>query len=253
MEPARDPAISIREVSKVFRVGHRAAGTFLAKFADFFSGRGRTRPLSAVREVSLDVAAGEVVGVIGRNGSGKSTLLRLVAGIHHPDAGEISARGQVLYVSGFANGAKPRLTARENIFLAGALFGLTRAEVTGRLDEIVDFSGLGDFLDAKVCQFSSGMVARLNFATFIHCATARPIDVLLVDEVFGAGGDAEFKAKAEGKMAELVRSGAAVLFVSHSLADVEKHCDRAVLLEQGRLVFDGDPREAARRYRERLR
>jgi ABC-type polysaccharide/polyol phosphate transport system ATPase subunit len=245
--------VSLRAVSKRFEVGKRGADSLLARAADLFSGRGSTRTLLAVDGVSLEVAPGEVVGIVGRNGSGKSTLLRLAAGIYEPDAGEVSVRGEILYVNGFNHGAKPRLSMRENIYLGGAVLGLSRSEVAARFEQIVDFSDLRDFVDAKVYQFSSGMVTRLNFSIFIHCAAREQIDVLLVDEVFGAGGDEAFRAKADAKMRDLLRSGATSVFVSHGLGDVERYCDRAVLLDRGQIVAQGVPAEVVKIYRERSR
>jgi ABC-type polysaccharide/polyol phosphate transport system ATPase subunit len=245
--------VSLRGVSKRFAVGVKGGDSLLARAADFLSGRERTRPLAAVDGVTLEIAPGEVVGVVGKNGSGKSTLLRLAAGIYAPDAGDVAVGGHLLYINGFSHGAKPRLTMRENIFLGGSVLGLSRGEVEARLDGIVDFSGLRDFLDAKVYQFSSGMVTRLNFATFIHCAASRRADVLLIDEAIGAGGDEEFRGRAEAKMREFVSGGATVLLVSHGLGDVERQCSRAVLLDAGKVVEDGAPADVVRLYRERSR
>lgn len=244
--------LSVRGVTKRFAVG-KGNDSLLARAASLVSGRNATRPLLAVDGVSLEVSPGEVVGIVGRNGSGKSTLLRVAAGIYSADAGEVSHGGELLYINGFSHGARGKLTMRENIHLCGSVLGLTRKETEGLFGDIVEFSGLGDFLDAKVHQFSSGMVTRLNFSTFIHCAGSRRADILLIDEAIGAGGDEEFRGRAEAKMREFVSGGATVLLVSHGLGDVERQCTRAVLLDSGRLVEDGAPAEVVRSYRERCR
>ncbi len=243
MESLNKKRIIVKSVSKKFYVGHKGSENILARIVDFFSGREQKKELQAVKDVSFDASEGEIVGIIGKNGSGKSTLLRLIAEIYKADVGTITTHGKLMYINGYNHGTRPRLTMRENIFLVGSIMGLSRNEVKAKFDEIVEFSGLQDFVDTKIYQFSSGMTTRLNFSIFINCATKRSPDILLLDEVLGAGGDIDFKNKAESKMQELIKSGATVLFVSHSLKDVEKYCHKVVLLNKGVVEKIGLPDE----------
>lgn len=212
--------------------------------------RGRRRARSAtidriwaLSEVSFDVRRGEVLGLIGRNGAGKSTLLKVLARITDPTTGQVTLSGRVGSLLEVGTGFHPELTGRENIFLNGTILGMRRAEITRRFDEIVDFSGVERFLDTPVKRYSSGMQVRLAFAVAAHLEP----EILLVDEVL-AVGDAEFQEKCLGKMRDVTQAGRTVVFVSHNLAAVRTLCSRALLLDQGRLVFDGRADEAVDRY-----
>ncbi|MBV8478952.1 MAG: ATP-binding cassette domain-containing protein, partial [Actinobacteria bacterium] len=200
----------------------------------------------ALSEVSFDVRQGEVLGLVGRNGAGKSTLLKVLSRITEPTEGQVTLRGRVGSLLEVGTGFHPELTGRENIFLNGTILGMRRAEISRRFDEIVEFSGVERFLDTPVKRYSSGMQVRLAFAVAAHLEP----EILLVDEVL-AVGDAEFQEKCLGKMRDVTQEGRTVVFVSHNLAAVRSLCSRALVLEQGKLIFDGGTDEAVDRYLQR--
>ena len=199
--------------------------------------------LWALREVSFEVNEGDVVGIIGRNGSGKSTLLKILSRITAPTEGRVFLKGRVACLLEVGTGFHPELTGRDNIYLNGSILGMTRAEITRKFDEIVDFSGVEKFIDTPVKRYSSGMTVRLAFAV---AANLEP-EILVIDEVL-AVGDAAFQKKCLGKMSAVAREGRTILFVSHQSAAVEHLCSRGVMLEGGRLRFDGTQTEAIARY-----
>src|ERR1700731_3983383 len=188
----------------------------------------------ALKDVSLEVKRGEVVGIIGRNGAGKSTLLKILSRITDPTKGRIEIEGRVASLLEVGTGFHQELTGRENIFLNGAILGMTRAEIARKFDEIVAFAGVDRFLDTPVKRYSSGMHVRLAFAVAAHLEP----EILVVDEVL-AVGDAEFQKKCLGKMDEVARGGRTVLFVSHNMQAVRSLCPRALLLDGGQVVVDG--------------
>lgn len=202
-----------------------------------------TEEFWALRGVSFAINAGERIGIIGRNGAGKSTLLKILSRITEPTEGSIRIRGRVASLLEVGTGFHPELSGRENIFLNGAILGMSRREITAKFDEIVDFAEVGKFLDTPVKRYSSGMYVRLAFAVAAHLEP----EILLVDEVL-AVGDADFQKKCLGKMAEVGKDGRTVVFVSHQMAAVEKLCDRVLVLEAGRIVCDADPVTAIARY-----
>ncbi len=199
--------------------------------------------LWALREVSFDVNEGDVVGIIGRNGSGKSTLLKILSRITAPTEGRVFLKGRVACLLEVGTGFHPELTGRDNIYLNGSILGMTRAEITRKFDEIVDFSGVEKFIDTPVKRYSSGMTVRLAFAV---AANLEP-EILVIDEVL-AVGDAAFQKKCLGKMSAVAREGRTILFVSHQSAAVENLCSRGIMLEGGGLRFDGTQTEALRFY-----
>ena len=199
----------------------------------------------ALSDVSFEVAKGEAFGLIGSNGSGKSTLLKLVAGMLRPDAGTVNVDGRVAALIELGAGFHPEISGRENVYINGAVLGLSRREVDQRLDSIVEFSGLEDFIDEPVKTYSSGMYVRLGFAVAIHTAP----DVLLVDEVLAVGDEA-FAHRCLRKIEELLASGRTLLLVSHSLSLMEGICDRVLWLDQGKAQMVGEPRRVADAYRE---
>ncbi|HWQ23139.1 MAG TPA: ABC transporter ATP-binding protein [Gaiellaceae bacterium] len=237
--------VSVEGVSRRFRVHAREARTL----KDLFVLRGRTEATDvwALRDVSVSIAAGEAVGLIGRNGSGKTTLLRLVAGIIKPTAGRVRAEGRIGSLLELGAGFHPDFSGRENVFLNGALQGLRRAEIRRRFDEIVAFAELEHAIDRPVRTYSSGMAMRLGFAI----AAFLDADILLLDEVF-AVGDESFQRKCFGRIFRFKQEGGTIVFVSHDAAAVERLCERSVLLEGGRVGFDGPTREAVARYRRQL-
>jgi lipopolysaccharide transport system ATP-binding protein len=198
----------------------------------------------AIRDLSLEIRPGEVVGIIGRNGAGKSTLLKMLSRITEPTTGRITLRGRVASLLEVGTGFHPDLSGRENIFLNGAILGMTRPEIHRRLDEIVAFAEVEKFLDTPVKRYSSGMYVRLAFAVAAHLDP----EILVIDEVL-AVGDAAFQRKCLGKLQSATRDeGRTILFVSHNLASVRQLCSRAVVLQAGRLVADAAPTEAIGHY-----
>jgi lipopolysaccharide transport system ATP-binding protein len=197
----------------------------------------------ALEGVGLEVARGEALGVIGANGAGKSTLLKIISRITSPSQGRVRLRGRVASLLEVGTGFHPELSGRENIFLNGAIMGMTKAEIRRKFDEIVDFSGVEKFIDTPVKRYSSGMHVRLGFAVAAHLEP----EILLVDEVL-AVGDAAFQRKCLGKMGEVAHSGRTILFVSHNMSAVRNLCQRAVLLSEGRLVKDGPAAEVVQGY-----
>ena len=238
-------AISVEGVSRRFRIHARDARTL----KDLFVQRGRAEATDvwALRDVSLDVAQGEAVGLIGRNGSGKTTLLRIVAGIIKPTTGRVRAEGRIGSLLELGAGFHPDFTGRENVFLNGAIYGLRRADIRQRFDEIVAFAELEHAIDRPVRTYSSGMTVRLGFAI----AAFLDADVLLLDEVF-AVGDESFQRKCFGRIARFKQEGGTIVFVSHDASAVERLCERAVLLDSGSVAFDGPTREAIACYRRSL-
>jgi lipopolysaccharide transport system ATP-binding protein len=199
--------------------------------------------LWALRDVSLEVKHGEVLGVIGRNGAGKSTLLKILSRITSPSAGFAEVRGRVGSLLEVGTGFHPELTGRDNVYLNGAILGMDRGQIDRKFEEIVEFSGVERFIDTPVKRYSSGMYLRLAFAVAAHLEP----DVLIVDEVL-AVGDAEFQKKCLGRMDQVARDGRTVLFVSHNVGAMQRLCSRAVFLDRGRLVTDGTPTDVLRPY-----
>lgn len=198
----------------------------------------------ALQDINFEVAQGEVLGIIGKNGAGKSTLLKILSRVTAPTTGEIKTRGRIASLLEVGTGFHPELTGRENIYLNGAILGMTKAEIRHKEDEIIAFSGCERYVDTPVKRYSSGMRVRLAFAV---AAFLEP-DILVIDEVL-AVGDAEFQKKAIGKMQDISKGeGRTVLFVSHSMAAVKSLCSRAIVLERGKVVFDGITDEAVSFY-----
>ncbi len=250
------PAIRIDRLGKQYRLGVRAAAyltlrdTIMAALTApwrrwaYLSGKtNEAETIWALKEVSLEIPPGEVVGIIGRNGAGKSTLLKILARITDPTEGTAEIRGRVGSLLEVGTGFHPELTGRENIFLSGAILGMTAAETRRKFDEIVAFAEMEPFLDTPVKYYSSGMYTRLAFAVAAH----REPEILLVDEVL-AVGDAAFQKKCLGKMGEVVHSGRTILFVSHNMGAVRRLCARTIWLHAGRLRAYGDTEEVVTDY-----
>ncbi|HET7682546.1 MAG TPA: ABC transporter ATP-binding protein [Marmoricola sp.] len=189
----------------------------------------------AVEDVSFTVEQGESIGLMGLNGSGKSTLLKLINGVMRPDEGRIRTRGRVAGLIATGAGFHPQLSGRENLYLNGAILGMGEKEITRKFDDIVEFAGLGKFLDTPVSHYSSGMNARLGFSIAVHVDA----DIFLADEVL-AVGDRPFKKKCLEKLQEIRAEGTTIFYVSHATGSVRQMCDRVLVLESGRLNFDGD-------------
>src|SRR5262245_11457127 len=245
------PAVEFTNVWKKFRRGerHDSLRDLLPSTVARWMRRGARIPLEdsefwALRDVSFAVSSGEALGVIGPNGAGKSTVLKLLTRILRPNQGTCQVRGRVGALIEVAAGFHPDLTGRENVYLQGAIMGMRRAEIAGKFDEIVAFSGIVDFIDTPVKRYSSGMNARLGFAIAAHLDP----DVLLIDEVLSVG-DVAFQERCVTRMRTLLRRGLPLVFVSHNLTAVTGLCTRAIVLDRGRVVFDGAPAEAVREYR----
>ena len=199
----------------------------------------------AVKDVSFDVARGETLGIVGHNGAGKSTILKLLSRITAPTRGTIVLDGRVAALIEVGSGFHPELTGRENVFLSGSVLGMRRKEIAAKLDRIIEFAGVGPFIDMPVKWYSSGMFVRLGFAVAAHLEA----DILLVDEVL-AVGDAAFQVRCYERIAELRRNGATLIFISHDLSSIERLCDRVVLMNRGRLVGAGTPSEVISQYQQ---
>lgn len=208
------------------------------------SHKGQSEYVWALKDINFSVEQGDVVGIIGKNGAGKSTLLKLLSRVTTPTTGEIRARGRIASLLEVGTGFHPEMTGRENIYMNGAIMGMTKAEITRKLDEIVDFSGCERYIDTPVKRYSSGMTVRLGFAIAAHLEP----EILVVDEVL-AVGDAEFQKKAIGKMQDVSKGeGRTVLFVSHNMAAVKRLCRSGILLENGQVAYIGDINNTIEKY-----
>lgn len=241
-------AITVEDVGKSYRLGAQSPGLFSDVVGSFGRKRGDEEPdpdveFWAVRNISLEVQPGEVVGLIGRNGAGKSTLLKLLSNITYPTEGRIRLRGKVGTLLEVGTGFHPALNGRENIYLAGTILGMKRREIHARYDEIVEFSGIERFIETPVRRYSSGMYVRLGFAVAAHLSP----EILLVDEVL-AVGDAEFQQKCLAKMRDVVGEGRTVVFVSHNLASVQRLCDRSYWIEHGGVAAAGPTDDVVASY-----
>jgi ABC-type polysaccharide/polyol phosphate transport system ATPase subunit len=242
MQPGR---LELEHVSRTFLVYPKPTRTL--KELVLARGRSEAREVQALTDVSFTVERGEAVGLVGRNGSGKSTLLRIISGILRPTTGSLDVGGRVASLLELGAGFQPEFTGRENVFLNGSILGLKQATIREHLDEIVAFAELEKFIDLPVRTYSSGMQMRLGFAVAAHLES----DVLLLDEVFAVGDEA-FQRKCFGKIFEFKQRGGTILFVSHDAQSVERLCERAILLRQGEVAFDGPTREAITQYHAQL-
>ena len=238
------PAVSVTHVSKAFKLPHRRYHTLKERVLHPFS-TSTYDLLEAVNDVSLQIAAGEFFGIVGRNGSGKSTLLKCLAGIYDLDTGELSVRGRLSPFIELGVGFNPDLTARDNVTINAIMLGLTRKQARAKFDDIIAFAELEDFLDMRLKNYSSGMHVRLAFSVAIQVDA----EILLIDEVL-AVGDANFQQKCFDEFQRLKKEGRTILFVTHDMGAVERFCDRAMLLDKGKMIAIGDPASIARRYNE---
>ena len=244
--PQNGLAISTRDVGKCYHIYERPQDRL--KQALWRGRKQFYRDFWALRGISLDVRRGETIGIIGRNGSGKSTLLQIVAGTLVPSEGEARVNGRVAALLELGSGFNPDFTGRENVYMNGAILGLSRAEIEARLDDIVGFADIGDFVDQPVKTYSSGMVVRLAFAVSVHVDA----QVLIVDEAL-AVGDAPFQAKCFRHIDRLRQQGVTILLATHDTVTVSSMCDRALLLERGEAVAWGPGKEVAEEYYRRVR
>ncbi|MCP4177776.1 MAG: ATP-binding cassette domain-containing protein [bacterium] len=260
---SKDTVIKIENLSKQYRLGLVSTGTLshdinrlwakvrgkddpYLKIGDTNdrSTKGQSDYVWALKDISLEIKCGERIGIIGQNGAGKSTLLKILSEVTGPTTGRIKIQGRTASLLEVGTGFHQELTGRENIYMNGTILGMSRFEITKKLDEIVDFSGVEKYLDTPVKRYSSGMMVRLGFAVAAHLEP----DILIVDEVL-AVGDVEFQKKAIGKMQEVSDSqGRTILFVSHNMTAIKKLCKKCILLKNGNINFIGDPKSTIKKY-----
>ena len=258
-----DLAIKIENISKLYRLGQVGTGSLqqdikkwwwktMGKGDPFFkvgevndrTSKGKSDYVWALKDINFDVKQGEVLGIIGRNGAGKSTLLKILSKTTSPTSGIIKVNGRIASLLEVGTGFHPELTGKENIFLNGAILGMTKKEIRSKFDEIVNFSGVERYIDTPVKRYSSGMYVRLAFAVAAHLEP----DILIVDEVL-AVGDAEFQKKCLGKMKDVsVNDGRTVLFVSHNIAAIKTLCTQGVVLQNGTVSYSGNTLDAVEYY-----
>lgn len=254
------PIIQVKNVGKKYDIKHyqgkyvalrdvimtilKSPFRFMYKKARTIAGKETQEEFWALKDISFDVIAGEVIGIIGRNGAGKSTLLKILTGITPPSSGEIRMRGHIASLLEVGTGFHPELTGRENVFLNGAILGMKKKDISEKFDQIVEFAGIEKFIDTPVKYYSSGMYVRLAFSVAAHMEP----DILLVDEVL-AVGDAEFQKKCLGKMEEVTRKqGRTILFVSHNMAAIQSLCKKCILLEKGKIKLIGNTETVVNQY-----
>lgn len=239
----RPVAVRVEHVTQRFRVIHERPDSMREIFANFFRSEIRYHDFNAINDLSLEVPQGQMLGIIGKNGSGKSTLLKIIASVFRPTAGTVYVEGKLAPLIELGAGFHHELTGRENILLNGLLMGYSRSDMKKNEQRIIDFAEVGEFIDAPIKQYSSGMLTRLAFAV----ATEVDPNVLILDEVL-AVGDIAFQKRCFERMSGFRRAGKTILFVSHTMSDVVAHCDRAVLLDKGSVIADGDPRDVTEFY-----
>jgi lipopolysaccharide transport system ATP-binding protein len=257
--------IRAEHISKLYRLGSIGSGSITGDFSRWIARiRGKEDPSAkiyrlsqpqgvqnsdsknefwALRDVNFEIKAGEAIGIIGNNGAGKSTMLKILSRVTMPTTGAVKIKGRIASLLEVGTGFHPDLTGRENVFLNGAIMGMSKTEIRQKFDEIVEFSGVKQFIDTPVKRYSSGMYVRLAFAVAAHLEP----EILIIDEVL-AVGDAEFQKKCLGKMGEVAGQGRTVLFVSHHMAAVKAFCSRGILMEKGTVKFAGDVSEAIDQY-----
>lgn len=256
--------IKVEELSKAYQIGQFGTGTISRDLERFWitkvmgkedpflkigeandrSKKGNSNIVWSLRDINFEIGQGEAVGIIGKNGAGKSTLLKLLSRVTAPTTGQIKVKGRIASLLEVGTGFHPELTGRENIFLNGAILGMRKREITRKLDEIIDFSGVERYIDTPVKRYSSGMYVRLAFAVAAHLES----EILIVDEVL-AVGDAEFRNRCLGKMQDISgNQGRTVLFVSHDMSSISSLCSRGIVLEHGRIIADADVSGAISQY-----
>jgi len=245
-------ALSVRNVSKVFTLEENRSHSLKEEFTNFlhsFKSNGQVnrkkQSIKALNNVSFDIYKGDVVGIIGRNGAGKSTLLNILSEVTPPTTGRIEYNGVLTSILGVGTGFHPDLSGRDNVYLNGAILGMSRDRIQERIDDIIDFSDLQDFIDAPVKHYSNGMYLRLAFSIFAHLNT----EILLLDEVLSVG-DAAFRRKCTKLFSQITNTGGTIVLVSHNVSEVMQLCNRCIYLENGEVITEGKPKDVAESYLE---
>ncbi len=239
------PIVCVENLVKIYKLYNNSSDRFKEAILPF--GKKRHTDFYALNNISLTINRGETVGIIGRNGSGKSTLLKVITGVLSQSSGDVFVNGKISALLELGAGFNPEFTGRENIYMNGIINGFSKEEISAKIDSIINFADIGDFIDQPVKIYSSGMFARLGFAVAINVDP----DVLIVDEALSVG-DMSFQLKCFKKFNEFKEKGKTIIFVSHDLASVLKICDRAILLSDGAVVYDGNTGEAINKYKELL-
>ncbi len=234
-------SIEVKAVSKSFKIYYDKGTTLKEKF--LFKKRRAYEERNVLNDISFSVKTGEAIGLVGHNGCGKSTTLKLLTRIMYPDSGSIEINGRVSSLIELGAGFHPDMSGRENVYINAAIFGLTRNEIEKRLQDIIDFSELQEFIDNPVRTYSSGMYMRLAFSVAINVDA----EVLLIDEILGVG-DANFQIKCFEKLQEIKRNGTTIVIVSHSLQQIEQICERSIWIHEGRIREEGIPQEVHQKY-----
>lgn len=246
MSDKNDVAIRVSHVSKAFKLPHEKQSSIKGMFVSMFRGKRTYERQQVLKDVSFEIKKGEFFGIVGRNGSGKSTLLKMLSGIYSSDEGNIAINGKLVPFIELGVGFNPDLTGRENIFLNGALLGFRRSEMAAMYEEIVEFAELEKFMDQKLKNYSSGMQVRLAFSIAIRARA----DVLVLDEVLAVGDEA-FQRKCDDFFASIKKDKTkTVVLVTHSMDNVKKYCNRAILLKEGQILLEGSPDDIANLYTE---
>lgn len=241
-------AVEVKDVTMIFNMASESLGSLKEYFISLARHQLFFEEFRALKNISFDVHRGEVVGLVGTNGSGKSTMLKIIAGVLEPSEGEVKVHGNIAPLIELGAGFDPELSARENIYLNGALLGYTKEFIDANFDDIIEFAELPDFVDMPLKNFSSGMIARIAFAI----ATITEPDILIVDETLSVG-DVFFQQKCEARIQHFIESGdVTVLFVSHSMEQVERICQRAVWIEKGELRMDGPVKDVCKAYHDQF-
>ncbi len=241
--PENEVAIDVKHLSKSFILPTERSWGLKQAFFNRLRGIKGFKEQKVLKDISFEVKKGEFLGIVGRNGSGKSTLLKILAGIYYPEKGSIVVNGSLVPFIELGVGFNPELTGRENVYLNGALLGFSNSEVDEMYDEIWKFAELEQFQDQKLKNYSSGMLVRLAFSIAIRSKG----DILILDEVL-AVGDAAFQQKCNDYFASLKEKNQTIILVTHSMENVKKFCDRAIMIEDGKIAYEGDPAEVADRY-----
>jgi len=241
----KDNSINLHNITKTFKLYHEKRNSLFEYLTSIFDKKKYYDELIVLKDISFNVKKGEMLGIIGLNGSGKSTLLKIISKIYSPDSGSIISNGKIIPFLGLGAGLNPELTARDNIIIYGVILGFTKKEIEAKIDKIVKFAELERFLDTKLKNFSSGMHSRLSFSTAIEVDP----DILLVDEVLSVG-DLSFQEKSFNAFMNFKKRGKTIVFVSHAIDQIEKHCDKALWLHDGLVQEYGNPKSVIEKYKQ---